>query len=207
MKIAYAIPAYGGVVRCETLTSIVQDCAWVNANGHDLCFFWLDLHGVARARNMAVQRAREAEADLLLMLDADTACDPTASGLEMMVTTMREKQCEAVAAVVPTRPPRMAPNVDPVKPFEAYEAHKAGAAYLLLDLHRLEKLEPGHTWFNFRMAADGITIEESEDLYFCREVRTRGGKVYADFRIPTSHMAVIPLELKQLLMAAQKVEH
>jgi len=201
MKIAIAIPAYGGVIRCETMTSIVQDCAWVNANGHELLFYWMDLHGVARARNMAVQRARESEADLLLMLDADTACDPTASGLELLVATMREKGCEAVAAVVPTRPPRMAPNVDPVKPFQAYEATKAGAAYLLLDIHKLEKLEPGHAWFNFTMADDGITIKESEDLYFCSQVRNRGGKVYADFRIPTTHMATVPLELKRLLGA------
>ena len=203
MKIAYAVPAYGGTVRCETLVSIVQDCAWVNANGHDLCLFWLDLHGVARARNMAVQRAREEEADLLIMIDADTACDPAGSGLEMLVATMREKKCEAVAAVVPTRPPRMAPNVDPVKPFEAYEVRKAGAAYLLLDMHKLEALSPGHVWFNFLVGEDGITPTKSEDLYFTEEVRRLGGKVFADFRIPTTHMVTIPLELKRLLGAAE----
>lgn len=203
MRIAYALFAYGNTVRGQTTDTLVQDISWCIREGHELVYSRLDMHGIDRARNTAVKEANAAECDLLFMLDADTAMDPSGSALAALVQAMRKHPCEAVSAVVPLRHPQIGMvNVDPAQPLEVYEATKAGAALMLLDLHRLNKLGPG-PWFRYVVGEDGITAKVSEDLYFCREVQRLGGKVMADWTEPTIHVDLFPIEMRQMLTAAK----
>ena len=201
MKIGVAVLCYGGWLRKETFVSAALDLLWAQGDGHELAIYPPDMHGADRARNWCVAKAREDDLDLLLMMDNDTAAEPTSSVLEAMVSTMREREATAVCAAVITNGHGFVPNVAPVVPHEVYEAQKAGAAYLLLDMRRLEEIGPNHVWFRWELADDGLTVKQSEDLYFTRKVQKRGGKVIVNFRIPTIHAIPVPLEMSKILAA------
>lgn len=202
MKIAITVLCYGGWIRRETFLSLSQDQAWCLREGHSYVLSALDMHGVDRARNLAVREAMSAECDLLLMCDADTAASPEGSALEQMVAKMREHGCEAISAVVPLRHPQLGRvNVEPAVPFSDEPLTKSGAALLLLDLHRLAKIAPGNVWFRFVVGEDGITPVKSEDLYFAEEIGRLGGEVRPAW-LPTIHIGTVPLEISKLLSAA-----
>ena len=202
MKIALFTPAYGQSVHPDHVHTLMRDIVWAMGEDHQPMWFWHDVQPIDRSRNMAVQRAREAGADLLYMLDADVYAAPTGSVLEHLVTTMREQRATVTAAVVMSRTGTEV-NVEPARAFESYECDKIGTAMMLIDLHKLGELEqPPGGWFQFRLLPDGIGIAAGEDVGFCQAVRSQGHRVVADFRIPTRHVSSVPLAVEKFVTAA-----
>jgi hypothetical protein len=196
MRLGYFVPAYGGHVRSELLNTMLHDYTHCLAAGIEFRFFAHDVQPVDRARNLAVQRARELECQWLFMLDADVWADPSGSPLEQLFDTLADTGACAAAAVVPTRAGVL--NVEPVKPHQRYACDKIGTAMMLLDLARLDALAPGHTWFRYQLDDDGIGVRAGEDVFFCREVQRLGGTVVANYQIPTRHLGSVPLAIERV---------
>lgn len=202
MKIALFTPAYGQSIHPDHVHTLMRDVVWAMGEDHVPMWFWHDVQPIDRSRNMAIKRAREAGADLLYMLDADVFAAPTGSVLEHLVETMRERSAAVVAAVVMSRTGTEV-NVEPARAFEAYDCEKIGTAMMLIDLHKLDKLEqPAGGWFQFRLQGDGISVEAGEDVGFCQAVRSQGERVVADFRVPTRHVSSVPLAVEKFVTAA-----
>ncbi len=184
MKVAHLLPAYRGTVHAEVAIGMSRDAIVCAERGWKHIPFLIDAHGVERVRNMGVRVAYENEADLLLMQDADTfSIRPAFGSLESLYTSMEKHGATAVgAAVVVRNGERM--NAEPARPGESYEG-EVGTGIMLIDLRRLRAMP--RPWFRTLVRADGETVQESEDIHFCRLLKAHGHKVIVDYTFPTGH--------------------
>ncbi len=184
MKVAHLLPAYRGAVHAEVAIGMSRDAIVCAERGWKHVPFLIDAHGVERVRNMGVRVAYENECDLLLMQDADTfSIKPAFGSLESLHRSMEKHGAAAVgAAVVVRNGERM--NAEPAKPGESYEG-EVGTGIMLIDLRKLADLP--RPWFRTLVRADGETVQESEDIHFCRLLKAHGHKVVVDYTFPTGH--------------------
>lgn len=192
MKVAHFIPAYRSVVHVEIALALARDAAWCEAAGYQHWPFFIDAAGIARARNRAVQAATERGADLLLMQDSDVFMvlshasakrSRFGSALDALWDTMRRNDAAAVGAAVPVRNGQSM-NCEPARPGEVYPG-KVGTGLMLIDLRKLADLP--RPWFVHTDRADGLDVECSEDIYFCRQLEAAGLSVFVDYGIDTGH--------------------
>lgn len=165
--------------------SLAREATWCESHGHQHAPFFADMHGIARARNLAVKTAFGAGCDLLLMQDADTFAlgQHAYSALERLHGTMVDMDAAVVGAAYAQRNGERV-NCEPAMPGQRYEGEVA-TGLMLIDLRRLADLP--QPWFTFDIADDGIAIRCSEDIYFCRRVKGAGHRVAVDYTIATGH--------------------
>lgn len=198
MRIGHFTPAYGGKVEAPLVGTVLADCLWAHAAGHEFRWWYADVQPVDRSRNMALARARELGCDWLLMLDADVFCDPRGSLLEALAGSLAGGATAVGAVVVHRGAERVC--VEPVRPSEVYRADKVGTGALLVDVVALDRLaSPSHAWFRTQLDTSGVHVECGEDVFFCREVTRLGGEVVANFQIPTRHVSSAVLGLEGFL--------
>jgi hypothetical protein len=182
--VAHLLPAYRSTVHAEVAIGMSRDAVVCAERGWKHLPFFVDAHGVERVRNMGVRLAYENKCDLLLMQDADTfATKPAFGALEALYRTMEKHDAAAVgAAVVVRNGERM--NVEPARPGESYEG-EAGTGLMLIDLRKLRGMP--RPWFRTLVRADGETVQEGEDIHFCRLLKAHGHRVVVDYTFPTGH--------------------
>jgi hypothetical protein len=190
MRIAHFIPAYRRQLRVEVAVSVAEDAVWCARQSIEHTVFWADMHGIARARNRAVEDAIAAGCDFLLMQDGDTWPMETPA-LPRLLHVAQMMDASVVGAVVRTRN-KSGVNCEPARPGDVYEG-EVGTAYLLLNLRRL--LTIPRPWFSFQIAADGYTVEQSEDIAFCRLVKGHRQIVAVDYTLSMAHGGESTLEL------------
>lgn len=183
MIVALAIPAYRQNVNVQTANTWLQDALTAVEMGWQPLPLWVDMHGVARARNQFVKLAEQAGARLLLMIDSDTFTTLPEGGLSSMWQAMEQTGAAVVGAAVPIRNGTKM-NCEPARPGEVYEG-VCGSGYMLIDLLKLRDLPK--PWFQYRVADDGIGVECGEDVGFCRLVQSHGLKVVVNFTLPMAH--------------------
>lgn len=184
MKVGHLLPAYRGEVHVETAIGLARDAVICTERGWKHVPFAIDAHGIDRVRNQAVRIAYENGCDLLMMQDADTfAVLPAYGSLESLWQTMEKHDAAAVgAAVVVRNGSRM--NVEPALPGESYEG-EVGTGLMLIDLRKLRDLP--RPWFRMLNKPDGETVHQSEDIFFCRHLKSYGHKAIVDYTFPTGH--------------------
>lgn len=184
MRVAHLLPAYRGTVHASVAIGMSRDAIVCAERKWKHMPFLIDAHGVERVRNMGVRVAYENNADLMLMQDADTfALEPAFGSLESLYAAMEKHDAAAVgAAVVVRNGERM--NCEPARPGESYEG-EVGTGIMLVDLRRLRDLP--RPWFRMLTAPDGETVQQSEDIFFCRQLKAYGHKVIVDYTFPTGH--------------------
>lgn len=183
MIIVLACPAYRQQMHSRASYTWVQDALTAAEFGWKPVPLMVDCHGVAAARNTIVQQAEKAGARLLLMMDADSFPMVPDGGLAHMWKVMQDQGAAVVLAAFVTRNSERI-NVEPVKLGEIYEG-EGGTAYMLVDLWKLRDLP--RPWFEYKYKSDGIGVECSEDVHFCRVVKAHGQKVVVTCAIPTGH--------------------
>jgi hypothetical protein len=213
IKLAVAIPAYGGQVdagHCGTFLSLGHALAASEDRWDLVSWQVLDCNPVAVARNIAMAGALAAGADWLLMLDADTTCEgprddvPTGGYflLEMISSGQRLRELEgkiaAVGAAVASRR-HGRPMVwveDSEIPGSFTECATGGGlreisriatACVAVNLGWIRDCWPDPPWFTHAFSHKSI-VAVGEDVWFCDEARARGGKIYVDGRVKTEHV-------------------
>jgi hypothetical protein len=184
MKVAHLLPAYRGTVHAEVAIGMSRDAIVCAERGWKHVPFCVDAHGIDRVRNMGVRIAYDNGADLLLMQDADTfTIAPAFGSLEPLLATMEKHDAAAVGAAVVVRNGNTM-NVEPARPGESYEG-EVGTGLMLIDLRKLAELP--RPWFRTTLHDDGERVRCSEDIGFCRLLKTHGHKVIADYTVQTGH--------------------
>jgi hypothetical protein len=183
MIIILGCPAYRQQINVRTATCVTQDALWAQSQGWQAAPLWVDVSGIARARNQLVREAERCGARLLLMCDSDTFALPPQGGLERMWETMVNHKAAVVGAAVPTRNGQRM-NCEPAKPGETYEG-EVGTGYMLLDLVKLRDLPK--PWFVHEDTDDGLKVQCGEDIYFCRHAKAHGHSVIVDFGLAMGH--------------------
>lgn len=200
LKLFIGVPAYGGFVRSETIQMWIE----LGASLADACdrfalagILVIDTQPIDRARNFLVAHAMQANADWLLMIDADTWVSPINSpvhppddaGYQLlrMISEADRASVTVVGAPVQRRG-HEGINVAGVPLVGSGSQHEEmvdrmlrscnsiGAAIMAI---RLDKL--GEISFKW-------TDTLGEDLNLCKDVREAGGRVYVDGRVKTAHM-------------------
>jgi hypothetical protein len=208
IDLAIALIAYGGQVTSNqalmwlTLGSSLQDrrrFRLIQSNT------W-DINPVDRARNVALASAMAADADWLLMLDADVFAQRGLSGqsggwaLLNMIDDADAAGFDVVAAPVVRRLNAPLPmvyrlrvadnwllpieNIDlETEPRGLVPIDAAATAIMAINLHAVGEA-------SFRFVEAGPNQQGlSEDLEFCRQMKAQGRKIACDTRIVTGHMA------------------
>lgn len=184
MRVAHLLPAYRGTVHAEVAIGMSRDAIVCAERGWKHIPFLIDAHGIERVRNMGVRIAHENNCDLLLMQDADTfAIQPAFGSLESLYRTMEKHNAAAVGAAVLVRNGNHM-NVEPARPGESYEG-QVGTGLMLIDLRKLTELP--RPWFRTLIAPDGESIQQGEDIFFCRQLKAYGHTVIVDYTFPTGH--------------------
>lgn len=211
IRLGIGLPAYGGKIDMNASRMwMSMGFALESASnrfqlvGHSL----VDVCGVEVARNRLVEEAIAADADWLLMIDADSWVDDAFSILQGVSSAARSG---AVAYAIPT--PRRGGadthlmiyrDVGGVR--QALTANElaaakiahgdtpgtalvpvdsAATAMMAFDVRFVrEKLAP--PWFRFEWKY-GTTTFVSEDLAFCRRLTEAGGRIVADASIVAHH--------------------
>jgi hypothetical protein len=163
----------------------------------------LDLNGIDTARNVLLQIATHGKCDWMLMVDSDNWAETGASLLTMILDGERlgasiigaivkvrgllptlnvysfreERRIEGEEKVVRVQ---SIPEHDIPAASGPFEVDSIGAAIIAVNMRKIGKAQ-----FSFSNR-DGINV--SEDLEFCRQVKERGGSIYADPRVKTLHV-------------------
>jgi hypothetical protein len=183
MIIALSCPAYRQSMHVRAAYTWVQDALTAMEFGWKPVPIFVDCHGIAAARNTIVREAEKINARLCLMADSDSFPMVPDGGLAHMWHVMQKHDAAVVLAAFVTRNGTRL-NVEPVKLGETYEG-EGGAAYMLVDMWKLRDLP--RPWFAFEYKDNGIDVEVSEDIHFCRAVKAHGQKVVVTCAIPTGH--------------------
>lgn len=203
MRIAMWVPQYSPMTEGTWVTSLL-DHAWALDAGHQVHVVRAQGQPLDMVRNRAVAQALEAQCDLLYMVDADTWADHSGSPLEQLVDTLETTDAAVAGAVVPLNNGRSL-NATPAEVNEVVETERIGAAMLLIDLRKLAAMDYSGPWFKTTLTGDGLSVQESEDVHFCRVVREHGGTLFANCQIPTNHaMRNFPLSIKLYLLALKE---
>lgn len=184
MIVGLGIPAYRQSINVQAAYAWMQDALTATEMGWRPVPLWVDMHGVARARNVLVQRAEQAGARLLLMMDGDLFPTLPEGGLGHMWQVMSETGAAVVGAACAVRNGDRV-NCEPAQPGEVYEG-TVGSGYLLLDLFKLRDMPK--PWFEYKVAADGIGVECGEDVGFCRLAKAHGHKVVVNYQLQMAHV-------------------
>lgn len=204
LKLFIGIPAYGGFVRSETIKmwlELGQSIAEAGDRFELIGLLVIDTQPIDRARNFLVAHAMQANADWLLMVDADTWVESVlmpdgieTAGFQLLrMISQADRVGVTVVGAPVQRRGRDGLNVAGVdvheldttpgrKPLVQMHDHtlrscdSIGAAIMAI---RLDKL--GEISFKW-------TDTLGEDLNFCKDVREAGGRVYVDGRVKTAHM-------------------
>lgn len=197
LKLAIGIPAYRGQIASAHAPMWAQfgaACARQPDDVQVVMVGHVDTCGVDRARNALVRQATIAKADWLLMVDSDVFAIAGKDLLRMVL----ERPADAAAVGAPViRRGDKTPNVwrwngeqhrscaEMLDGAACRPGHGAyvsidaiGAAIFAVDLAVAARIRAHFAW------ADGM----SEDLFFCRQLRLAGEKIYADPRVATVHL-------------------
>lgn len=201
MRIAHCIPAYRSQVHIEVALGMARDAEFCWTNGGDAAHhyqhihmpFFVDCSGIARARNLGVERAIAAGADLLLFQDTDVFMpvtkpnqvrSPACSALEALLGTLNNNlDAAAVGAACCIRNGNRM-NCEPARPGEVYPGI-VGTGLMLIDLRKIADIP--RPWFRHYDTQDGLGVECGEDVYFCRLLQKHGHMVIVDYSIETGH--------------------
>lgn len=202
LKLFIGVPAYGGFVRSETIKmwlELGRSIAEAGDRFELIGIANLDTQPIDRARNFLVAHAMQANADWLLMIDADTWVESITmpDGIETagfqllrMISQADRANVAVVGAPVQRRGgeglnvtgvPLVGPKIslrvkDPPMLPELRSCDSIGAAIMAI---RLDKI--GEITFKW-------TDTLGEDLNFCKDVREAGGRIYVDGRVKSAHM-------------------
>lgn len=180
--VALFVPSYRGQMTFESARSLAMDAVNANSMGLRAYISNASMASIERSRNWAVGNAADNGATLMLMRDADVGS--ASDALPRMMQTMHETGAAVVGAAVALRDARRA-NCEPYLPSDVYECHAVGTGLMLIDLAQLEGMEK--PWFKMDLDADGVSLTQSEDVYFCEKVRRFGKKVVCNSKIQTTH--------------------
>lgn len=203
VKIALGVPAYGGQVASQHAAMWFSLGRAIERSSFATTMLMVDCNGVQRARNTLVAHAMAQNCDWLLMIDADTwveGDDPGQAIVEMLIAGFDVNGAAIVAAPVMRRGAdglavyrwdgdgkyvRIADlNFDPTKarPIDGLvEVDAVGAAIMAIDLHQISD------------AHFAFTDAMSEDLEFCRQIKSVGGTILVDKRVRTAHRGNAPV--------------
>jgi hypothetical protein len=198
LKLAVGLPAYRGQICAAQSIMWAQfggACARQPDEVQVVMFAHVDTCGIDRARNALVRQATVAKAQWLLMVDSDTHALAGKDLLRMILE--HPADAAVVGAPVIRRGDRSSdlPNLwrwtgerheshDPRRQLghgangPYLEIDAVGAAILAIDLRRVAAARAEFRW------ADGM----SEDLWFSRQLRVAGEKIYVDPRVATVHL-------------------
>jgi hypothetical protein len=196
LKLAVGLPAYRGQICAAQSIMWAQfggACARQPDEVQVVMFAHVDTCGIDRARNALVRQAIVAKADLLLMTDSDCFALAGKDLLRMIL----ERPADAAAVGAPVVRRGEATNRtnlwrwtgerhEPTSVLDGgigshgfyTEVDAVGAAILAIDLRRVAAARAEFRW------ADGM----SEDLWFSRQLRVAGEKIYVDPRVATVHL-------------------
>lgn len=180
--VAMFVPSYRGQMTFDAARSLAMDAVAASSLGLRAYISNASMASIERSRNWAIDNARQNDARLLLMRDADVGSEPDA--LPRMLKSMVDTDAAVVGCAVALRDGKRA-NCEPYQPNDVYECHAVGTGLMLIDLRKLESLEM--PWFKMDLADDGIGLTQSEDVYFCEQVRKHGQTVVCNSRIQTTH--------------------
>lgn len=215
IRLSVGIPAYGGQISAHHAR---MWCEFGNTLGGSLerfelvTFDFFDVNGIDQCRNLMLVRAIEAQADWLLMIDADTWVEPSKedqqsqsdSGFLLLRMISEASRIGAEVVVAPVMS-RVVPGKDDPHPM----------TYKIIADHQgitvVEKVEPIALGSKGGMneidrAATAVfalnvpfAVEHklsfkfegklSEDHFYCKSVRDAGGRIIADTRVRTGHMS------------------
>lgn len=197
LKLAIAVMAYGGQISSHHAQMWLDLGAALerHAEGFVLWQFstW-DVNPVDRARNLALAHAMIADADWLLMVDADTFVMPRMGfSLLSMIAAAADGGYTIVVAPVMSRGDNRKDN-DDLRHVMAYGHNglgperglypidEASTAIMAINLHKV-----GGATFKFIEPTE-TQQGMSEDRAFCRQIRAAGGKIACDTRVSTGHL-------------------
>lgn len=202
IKLAVGLPHYRGSCSFEHCRMWMEFGAVINESSERfklVSFALVDECGIDRARNKCMQHAQEADADWLLMIDADTWVSDGGDLLQM-ISDADKIDATIAGAAVPRR------NIDGQHTLMVYAAPVAGelisltaagifnrAAEVEFEQIGLRTLAPVDAMATACMAINlrhaefldrpffRFTNTESEDIDFCRRIREmRGGYMIVD---------------------------
>jgi hypothetical protein len=197
MKLAVGLPAYRGQICAAQSIMWAQFGAAVARQPDDVqivMFAHVDTCGIDRARNALVRQAIVAKADWLLMVDSDTFA---VAGKDLLRMILERPDGAAAAVGAPVVRRGEAANRtnlwrwtnerhEPTGVLDGgigsrgfyIEVDAVGAAIFALAIDAVQRVGATFRW------ADGM----SEDLRFCRDLRSAGEKIYVDPRVATVHL-------------------
>jgi hypothetical protein len=193
---ALGIPAYRGQVH---VGHIFQAIKLKEALGNiGLLALYVDSCSLDFSRNTLVHKALEANADWLLMCDADTFC-PEPRHIANMIAEATKKDAPVIAAAVQLRREFQGVyNVQRLDPDErnlrkeefegvVVPVDHIGTAFMAINCHWIRDHLP-HPWFASEQTMHGARPAwKGEDFTFCDKVRAAGGKVLCDGRFEPLH--------------------
>jgi hypothetical protein len=197
LKLAVGLPAYRGQIASAHAVMWAQlgaACARQPDDVRIVMFGHVDTCGIDRARNALVQQAIAAKADWLLMVDSDTFA---VAGKDLLRMILERPAAAAIVGAPVIRRGEKSPNMwrwmgehheacgdalhgrdgtETIGPYIDVDA--VGAAILAIDLAVVQRTGTMFRW------ADGM----SEDLFYCRQLRLAGERIYVDPRVATVHL-------------------
>lgn len=214
LKIGVITCNYGGQIVAEQARMWCEFGNVVGASSERFrlaCFGHVDMQPITKARNTAIAQAMTRGVDWLLMIDSDTWVlgqgeDDAGFMLLRMISDAHRKGAILVGAPVVRR--TMVPDCRDwrlaiyddqdtgyvgaplswleVQPRSLVPIHAIGAACIAINLNALAEIDSDTKPLMFDWPDD-----LSEDLDFCRQIRTRTGpdKIFADPRVRTAHLS------------------
>lgn len=212
IRLAIGLPAYGGRVVAEHLRMFLElghTLALSESRFHLAACGYLDVCGIDKARNDLVASAVAANADWLLMIDADTwvvqdGTDDAGFQLLRMISEADRADAWAVGAPVIRRRGSgdrrevMAYTWSELKTSFPPQVPDTATLNGLSDEEVEDRLQDVdaiatavlainvHKTKNFRFR---FTDRLSEDLNFCKDIIEHGGKILLDGRVRTAHLS------------------
>lgn len=169
---------------------------------------------VAHSRNQILYQALRIGADWVLMQDADTIYQPQTNKLDMSFTApvfqaiaeAHNQRAAVVAAAVEQRMVGESVWNVIVKGLEGerrlkeeefrgkvVEVDAIGTAFMAINLSWINDNFSKAPWFHMlhgSVAESGVPAKMGEDVYFCKQVRDRGGKILCDGRLRPRHVGL-----------------
>ncbi len=165
---------------------------------------------VAHGRNQILYQALHSGADWLLMQDADTIYAPTSQKLDMSFTApvfqaiadAHNQQAAVVAAAVEQRQQGAVTwnVIEGERRLEESEfrdrvvaVDAIGTAFMAINLKWIGAHFSKAPWFHMlhgSVAETGAPAKMGEDIFFCKQVRARGGVILCDGRLRPRHVGL-----------------
>lgn len=186
MIIGHFTPSYTPITQGQVAQILREENMLNGRLDYDYRWWSEELSDIVAIRNRALKAAIDMGCDFLCMQDSDIYSKSNVGAIALMLATARETGAAMVAAICGLRREPVTANVYPCHAGKVYEAEKAGTGLVLIDCEQAAKLE-GRA-FDKTYNKDGTAIEIGEDIWFCRQLRDAGMKIYVDGRVPTTHI-------------------